>query len=138
MDRLIKDIIENTRVNNVLETNGFKYVGQLLVIHEHSLLKCPGIGKEAINVIASSLYSNRCGCIGSRQAHELPAIVLRHMADRAEAKDDARRRKNLAELIAKNIDSFVSENDDSFVEEHGCTLNELIAKNIDSFGEDVN
>ena len=119
MDRLIKDIIEDTRVNNVLETNGFKYVGQLLVIHEHSLMAHHRIGKEAINVIADALYSNRYGCIGSRQAHELPAIVLRHMADLAEAKERDTREKK-----------------DKFFEKYGCTLYEVIAKNIDSFGAD--
>ena len=119
MDRLIKDIIEDTRVNNVLKANGFKYIGQLLVIHEHSLEKYPRMGKEAINVISSALYTYRYGCIGSRQAHELPSIVLRHMADLAEAKERDER-----------------EEKDKFFEEHGCTLAEILDKNISSFGED--
>jgi hypothetical protein len=70
--------------------------------------------------MADALYSNRYGCIGSRQAHELPAIVLRHMADLAEAKERDEREKK-----------------DKFFKKYGCTLNELIAKNIDSFGEDA-
>lgn len=119
MDRLIKDIIDNNRVNKVLENNGFKYVGQLLVIHEHSLMKKPGIGKEAINVIASALYSNKYSYIGSRQAYELPSIVLRHMADLAEDKE----RK---EQEAK----------DRFFEEHCCTSLEWIEKSLSAMEDD--
>lgn len=84
MHTLIKDIIEDASVNEVLEANGFKYIGQLLVIHEHCLMTYPRMSREVINTITWALYNNRYDCIGSRQAHELPAVVLRHMADLAE------------------------------------------------------
>ena len=80
MNTLIKDIISNEYIVAVLERNGFKYIGQLLVIHEHTLGQYPRIDKEAINVVASALFESGYTSIGSRQAHELPSVVLKHMA----------------------------------------------------------
>ena len=120
MDKLIKDIINDTRVNNILKANGFKYVGQLLVIHEHSLMKKHnGIGKEAINIISSALYSNRYGCIGSCQAYELPSVVLRHMADLAEAEERKKR-----------------EEESRFFEEHGCSRLEYLARTLEAWEDE--
>ena len=78
-----------------------------------------GIGKEAINIISSALYSNSYGCIGSRQAYELPSVVLLHMADLAEEEERKER-----------------EEKDRFFEEHGCSRIEYIARTLDAWEDE--
>lgn len=116
MDKLIKDVILYKRTVNRL-TPKYKYVGELLVIDEERLLRIWGIRKKTIARINDFLVDAGYGCVGSLvgRAHELPAIVLRHMADQAEADERKKREENegpkvdLQKIITKGLDPFGDE-----------------------------
>jgi hypothetical protein len=89
MNTLIKDIVRDKHIVEVLKSNGLRYVGQLLVMHKHTLGQYPFIGQQTIDTIDAALFKNGYTSIGSRQAHELPAVVLKHMAKVAAQREAA-------------------------------------------------